>query len=309
VWKGRTIWRSTHSGNPKLARQVEARFRSELALRHVGILHPKSVPTLSEFIVARIEAKAQEPATEGQQRRKSFRWMRGALKPLSSSAIGRLPLDLITTEHIAGYADARLADGLSIATVNRELRTLRRILRLAVEWTVIERCPKVSMAGIAAFRERVVTDAELTRYLRYASPLLADVVVILHETDLRPDELHRLSWEDVCFDGTNYRYGMFSVRYGKTAAARRILPMSPKVRCILKARHLSAGSPSTGFVFPAPTKSGHLEDSGLRKAHGKALSQSKVAPVLLYSLRHTFATRIASRVDAWTLCKSWAGPL
>jgi len=132
--------------------------------------------------------------------------------------------------------------------------------------------------------------------------------VILHETGLRPDELHRLSWEDVGFDGTNYRYGMFSVRYGKTAAARRILPMSPQVRCILNARHVSAGSPSTGFVFPAPTKSGHLEDSGLRKAHRKALSQSKVAPFLLYSLRHTFATRIASRVDAWTLCKvmGWA---
>jgi hypothetical protein len=33
-----------------------------------------------------------------------------------------------------------------------------------------------------------------------------------------------------------------------------------------------------------------------------------VRPFLLYSLRHTFATRIASRVDAWTLCKimGWA---
>jgi hypothetical protein len=30
---------------------------------------------------------------------------------------------------------------------------------------------------------------------------------------------------------------------------------------------------------------------------------SKVRPFLLYTLRHTFATRIAPHVDAWTLCK------
>jgi hypothetical protein len=54
--------------------------------------------------------------------------------------------------------------------------------------------------------------------------------------------------------------------------------------------------------------SGHLEDSGLRKAHAKALRLSKVQPFVLYSFRHTFATCIAPHVDAWTLCKimGWA---
>jgi integrase len=81
--------------------------------------------------------------------------------------------------------------------------------------------------------------------------------------------------------------------------------MTARVRCILSARHVSAGCP--GYVFPAPTKSHHLED-GLRKAHAKALRLSKVQFFVLYSLRHTFATRIAPHVDAWTLCKvmGWA---
>jgi hypothetical protein len=30
---------------------------------------------------------------------------------------------------------------------------------------------------------------------------------------------------------------------------------------------------------------------------------SGVRPFVIYSTRHTFATRIAPRVDAWTLCK------
>jgi site-specific recombinase XerD len=46
----------------------------------------------------------------------------------------------------------------------------------------------------------------------------------------------------------------------------------------------------------------------MKKQHRRALRESSVRDFLLYSLRHSFATRIASRVDAWTLCKimGWA---
>jgi integrase len=136
-----------------------------------------------------------------------------------------------------------------------------------------------------------------------ASPLLADVASILNDTGLRPDELHRLRWEDITF--VNGRYGALSVCYGKTDAARRTLPMTSRVRCILEARHVSAGKPTSGWIFPAPSKSGHISHSSLKKAHAKALRLSKVAQFLLYSLRHTFATRLAlsPSMDAWTLCK------
>jgi len=43
----------------------------------------------------------------------------------------------------------------------------------------------------------VVTDAELSQYLRHAPPLLADVADILNEIGLWPDELHRLNWQDI----------------------------------------------------------------------------------------------------------------
>jgi integrase len=300
------IYKSTGQTSTKKARQVEARLRSELALGHFGILKREPIPTLSEFIQQRIEPKLTVADEDAQPRQKRFRWLRSSLKPLASAAIGRLPLSEITSEHVLSYADDRLQDRLSVGTVNRELRALRRCLRLAVEWVVLEKAPKVAMAGKESGRERVVGDAELSQYLRHASPLLADVAVILNETGLRPDELHRLAWEDLNFVAG--RYGTLRVRYGKTAAARRTLPMTAKVRCILGARHVSAGSPASGWVFRAPTASGHVNHSSLRKAHAKALRLSKVVPFLLYSLRHTFATRIAPHLDAWTLCKimGWA---
>src|SRR5262249_23184916 len=98
------------------------------------------------------------------------------------------------------------------------------------------------------------------------------------------------------------------VTEGKTAAARRALPLTPRVRIVLEARWNVAGKPSEGYVWPAPTKSGHIDHSTLKKAHTRALKLSGVRHFVLYSLRHTFATRIAPHVDAWTLCKimGWA---
>jgi integrase len=168
-----------------------------------------------------------------------------------------MQLDKITSEHVSDYSTQRESEGLSIGTINRELRVLRRILRLAVEWNVLEKSPKVAMAGNEPFRVRVVGDAEFNCYLLHASPLLADVAAILNDTGFRPDELHRLGWADITF--VNGRNGALSVRYGKTEAARRTLPMTPRVRCILEARWLSAGKPASGWVFPVKaSKSDHI---------------------------------------------------
>src|SRR5262252_5711554 len=85
-------------------------------------------------------------------------------------------------------------------------------------------------------------------------------LAFLNETGLRPDELHRLQWEDITF--VNGRYVALSVRYGKTKAARRTLPMTPRVRCILEARHVSVGQHASGWIFPAEdSKSGHISHS------------------------------------------------
>jgi integrase len=80
--------------------------------------------------------------------------------------------------------------------------------------------------------------------------------------------------------------------------------MTPRVRALLEARWEAAGRPLEGFVWPAPTKSGHLEPSALKKQHAKALRLSKVRPFVLYTLRHTFLTRLGeSGCDAWTLAR------
>ncbi len=56
-------------------------------------------------------------------------------------------------------------------------------------------------------------------------------------------------------------------------------------------------------MFPAPTKSGHINQSSLKKAHYRALKDSAVTPFVIYDLRHTCLTRWAKYMDPFTLKK------
>jgi integrase len=90
--------------------------------------------------------------------------------------------------------------------------------------------------------------------------------------------------------------------------------MTPRVRVVLEERWEGADKPEEGWVWPAPTQSGHVEPSSLRKQHAKAFTtlveeaskrnEKPVRPFVLYSLRHTFLTRLGqSGCDAWTLAR------
>ena len=161
-------------------------------------------------------------------------------------------------------------------------------------------------------RERVVGRDEEAKYLAAAPEPVASIAVILCDTGLRPEECFRLRWDAITW--ANGRHGTLLVTHGKTAAARRVLPMTPRVREILEARWESAGEPMEGWVWSASTRSGHVESSSLKKQHAKAFKTQKekasqnneraVRPFVLYSLRHTFLTRLGeSGCDAWTLAR------
>ena len=156
------------------------------------------MPTLLNFCSNRVEPWAKV--------RPSWLWYRSGMRPLLGyRAIAGMNLDHITSEVVADYAAHRQSRGLEVGTVNRELHVLRRVLRLGVEWGLIERAPKVQMLRGEKRRERVVGDEEFARYVTYTSPILAEVATVLYDTGLRPDECHRLEWSDITF--TNGRHG------------------------------------------------------------------------------------------------------
>jgi hypothetical protein len=104
-------------------------------------------------------------------------------------------------------------------------------------------------------RERVITPGEETRYLASAPSLLSEIATVLVDTGLRPEECYRLLWDSI--NWVNSRNGTLLVTHGKTKAARRGLPMTPRVRHVLETRWDTCGRPLEGYVWPAPTLSGH----------------------------------------------------
>ncbi len=300
MWLGTSIRESTKQGNDKVARQMESAHRTSLAKGEVGIREQKTSPTLVEFM-----SHTFEPWVEATFREKprTAVWYRGGIRRVSEfPLLAKARLSEITAEMVHAYIVKRQTDGLNITSINRELQILRRILRLAVEWGTVESTIKVRLLPGERRRERVLSIDEESRYLAAAHEPLASIASVLVDSGLRPDEVYRMRWESITW--VNGRHGTFLVTHGKTAAARRILPMTPRVRAILESRWEGAGKPLEGWIWSAPTRSGHVESSSLRKQQQNALRTSKVRPFVLYSLRHSFLTRLAeSGCDVWTLSR------
>jgi hypothetical protein len=79
---------------------------------------------------------------------------------------------------------------------------------------------------------------------------------LLADTGLRPDECHRLRWEDISLDEW----------------AQRHFARDPREDCSRKAS-------SEGWLWPAPTKTGHIDHSSLKKQHYKTLRWLECGPL------------------------------
>jgi integrase len=291
---------------------MEAAHRTSLAKGEVGIREKKLIPSLQEFIDNRFEPWAR--AQFEQSSPKTWKgWYRTNLRVLSSfPALAEKKLDKITTEDVTGFAAHRQAKKMRASSINSSLRVLRRLLRVAVEWGVIPASPKIKLLRGELHRERVITPAEEAKYLAAAPEPLCSIATVLIDTGMRPEECFRLRWESITW--ANGRHGSFLVTHGKTAAARRMLPMTPRVRLILETEWGRAAKPDEGWVWSAPTASGHVEPSTFKKQHvrtfktlaeeAKGNNEKPVRPFVLYTLRHTFLTRLgASGCNVWTLAR------
>lgn len=278
----------------------------------VGIRKREPALTLSEFIEKRFEpwAKASFEKTSPKTWKDGYRNNIRILQAYAPQA-GR-KLGAITSEHVAGFAAHRQAQGKQVSTINSSLRVLRRVLNLAIEWGVISSAPKIKLLRGGRHRERVVTPEEEQKYLAAAPEPLASIATVLLDSGLRPEECFRLRWESITW--SNGKYGSFKVTHGKTWAARRELPMTRRVRAVLESLWSEPGEPDEGWVWTAQTASGHVEPSTIKKQHAKTFETiaaeaaqnggKAVRRFVLYSLRHTFLTRLGqSGCDAWTLAR------
>lgn len=315
LFNGEHIQASTKQGNPRTARQIEAAHRTALAKGDVGIRERKAAPEFRDFakrFLAHVEARHEnKPQTVAFYAAKLSRLLEYA--PIASVRVDR-----IDEGTIEGYVVARRAT-VEPATVNRELATLRRMLRLAYEWREIQRVPRIRLLTGERTRDFILSREQEGAYLAACPQPLRDVAILMLETGLRIGEALRLEWADVTLDPIHgSRFGFLRVREGKSKNARRVVPLTDRAAAMLqdrKADRAAAVLPKpeklSNFVFAnrdgaayLGTTMNHLHrDAFAPKVDGKRVPIF-VGDFVLHSLRHTMLTRLGeSGVDAFTIMR------
>jgi len=187
--------------------------------------------------------------------------------------------------------------------INRGLRTLRRALNLAFQWKSLDKPVKVTLAAGERQRDRVLNESEVKNYLDACPQHWKDCATIILDEGFRPSEVFALRWSHVFFNQDCT--GLVQVMEGKSKAAHRMLPMTPRVCELLRGRHESRGRPSEGWIFPSSSECGHFNGDAAKDQHKKGLTDSGVKAFVPYTLRHTALTRLGERAggDVFVLAR------
>jgi integrase len=305
------IRQSAKTNSKAKAKDVEAAHR--LALR-MGQCHPNDpwpAPIASTHTPT-LRAFAPEFLQHVKTNRKSgtLRFYKGGLgRLLNFTALADVALDKITIRDVDNYSRYRLEVAKNDpVTVNGDLRTLRRLRKLAVKWGRLKADDAVAINEIpeAPGTRRAFTPKEEQLYLRHASRNLADAAILSCDSGLRPEELLPLPWANVDLASRpETPNGVVHVRgEGKSPAAIRSVPLTPRAQEVLQRRWkaVEAGIGKPSFVFAGSGKTGHIVS--MQHPHEQAIKKAKLESLEFYCWRHTFGTRAAmAGVDKFALCK------
>jgi integrase len=245
-------------------------------LRRAPILRDYSKRFLI-FVDAQTESGHLDPDT---QRYYQFGWKQLERTPLAGMRIDQI-----------GTSDAsviKLTGSPSYA--NQAFRTLRRMLNLAVEWKVLRAAPKIKTLEEHG-RTALIESGTEALLLKHAIQPLADVLVVMMDCGVRPEEAMRMKKDDVLWNRS-----VVLIPYGKSFKSKRYVPLSNRMRDILRRREKGKGE----WVFPSKrSESGHLvtvakQWTALVKAVNVEAEDNKLpklqSDLKLYCARHTFAT-------------------
>ena len=183
---GERIRRSTGTGSKALAQELHDKVKAELWRQ--AKLKEKARRSWNEAVVRWLKEKAHKAtiATD----RGHFQWLDRYLR--------NVPLDSIDRNLVDRITEARSAEGVSNATVNRMLEVLRAVLRMSeIEWEWLDRAPRVRLLKEPKRRVRFLTPVEAQRLLAELPEHLADMAAFSLATGLRRANVTGLQWSQV----------------------------------------------------------------------------------------------------------------
>ena len=276
--------RQTRAAADKLEREILDALENGKAYQE----EEADVPTLGQFakdfmkVYASVNNKASEKHTKGVL-------LRLHLLP----ALGNSRLDRIGTRDVEKYKARKLSEGLAPKTINNHLAVLRRILRVAVEWEVINSCTPIRPLKVKQPEVRFLSFADAQSLVDAVEDSWRAMVVVALNTGLRQGELLALRWEhiDLSTGRLVVRDNDWKGQIGTPKGGRnREIPLNKAARAALMAHRHGRGP----LVF-CHTDGSRLTYHQCRYPLQRACLKAGIPQVQWHALRHTFASHLVMR--------------
>ena len=307
-WKGvRRVWPA--GNNLKTARAKRAEYEHRNALKEDFDRDKIKGLTFAKWAATYLEKYAQHKRSVAEDRRhvEALSACFGNLAltdftrrsfsfddRVASYCFGNLALTDFTRAHVEAFKQVRKerlsykGTPVSDAYCNRELATLRHMLRLAVEEGIIASAPIVRLHKEEGGRERTLSPEEYQRLLAVAPVHLRRIITCAYETGMRAGEIKKLSWDKV-----DFKTGFIRLAADDTKTSeKRAIPISATLRETLeeirKEQREGKVAPIGGHVF---TWGGRVMSEGWKRAFHTACQKAELDGFRFHDLRHTFVTR------------------
>lgn len=265
---GERIRQSSGTPNKALAQEYHDRLKAELW--RLAKLGEKPRRTWNDAVVRWLK-ESGDKATIGSDRI-HLRWLDRHLNGKSLDTISRALVDRIT--------DAKLAEGVSNATVNRVLEVLRAVLRRCVnDWEWLDRAPQVRMLKEPTRRIRFLDRAEAQKLLACLPAHLADMAAFTLATGLRRANVTGLLWSQVDLERR------LAWIHPDQAKARKAIAVPLNAEAVLVLQRWRGKHPTRVFCFR-----GRPVVQVSTKAWYSALQRAGIDDFRWHDLRHTWAS-------------------
>lgn len=194
-------------------------------------------------------------------------------------ALGNLRASSINGATISEYIERRVTQGASNASVNRELAAIRRAFSLGKQAGLVITTPSIEMLPEDNVRQGFFNDAHFRSVLKYANPMLRDVLIVAFYTGWRIDSILHLEWGNVDLAGNVIRLRANQTKNRKPTTFP--LEPFPELRAVLEARQ------PKGLITPWVFHRKGERVRSIRKAWEIAREKAKVPGRLIHDLRRT----------------------
>jgi integrase len=261
----------------------------------------KEVPTLNEFAPRFIEGYAEA----NRQKPSGIAAKRTILKEHLGPHLGSKRLDSISNEDIQQLKQHLRTR--SAKTVNNVLTVLNTLLRVAVEWQVLDRLPcTIRLLRVPPQSARFLEPAEFERLVAVARQDGSEALLIVllgGEAGLRCGEMMGLQWTDVDLVGRKLQVAR-SIWKGEVTSTKgeriRYVDITQRLTDAFR-QHRSRGPHVLAQISGQPLTQ-KMVQRRVRRVSARA-----GRPHSVHILRHTFCSRLALRGAPARLIQELAG--